>query len=39
MLQSCLETFRSIVVLGWKLEDLRSSDKTPIWHEFCALGR
>jgi hypothetical protein len=23
MLQSCLETFRSIVVLGWKLEDLR----------------
>jgi hypothetical protein len=23
MLQSCLETFRSIVVLGWKLEDQR----------------
>jgi hypothetical protein len=23
MLQTCLETFRSIVVLGWKLEDLR----------------
>ena len=23
MLQGCLETFRSIVVLGWKLEDLR----------------